>query len=102
MSRRRRKPEIPIPDNHPIEIASRSDRQYFEEHPEETQYIRAMVPGEFPYGPEDDVPAHVLVEQIQPGFRIRRGIHLFKTEQVRPFEDIPATIDGLRLMGADE
>jgi hypothetical protein len=102
MSKRHRKPEIPIPDDHPIEVASRSDRKYFEEHPEETSYIRAMVPGEFPHSPEDAAPAHVLVEQIRPGFRIRRGIHLFKTEQVRPFEDIPATIDGFRLMGADE
>jgi hypothetical protein len=102
MSKRHRKTEITIPADHPIEVASCADRKYFEEHPEATSYIRAMVPGEFPYGPKEAAPAHVHVEQIRPGFRIRRGIHLFKTEQFRPFEDIPATVDGFRLMGADE
>lgn len=102
MSKRRRKPEIRVSADHPIEVASRSDKEYFNTHPGETSRIRAMVPGEFPYAEGDVIPAHVIVEQLAPGIRIRRGIHLFKTEQVRPFEDIPATVDTLRLVGAHE
>lgn len=101
MSKKSRR-TVRVSADHPMEAACRSDREYFAQHPDETSRVRAMVPGEFPYAAGNDIPAHVMVEQIQPGFRIRRGIHLFKSEQVRPFEDIPATVDSFRLIGADE
>ena len=51
-----------------IERASELDRVYFEQHPGETEYVRPIVPGEFP--PEVDAN-NVMVTQVTPGIRVR-------------------------------
>ena len=49
------------------------DREYFERHPSETEYLRPHVPGEaWPF--EAPEATHVLVTQIVPGFRAERPL----------------------------
>jgi len=43
-----------------VEAAIAADRRYFDEHPEENEYIREFVPGEFPAAELPPIP---------PGFR---------------------------------
>ena len=46
------------------------DREYFERHPGETEYLRPVVPGET--WPFLDAPGtHVLVTRIGPGIRAK-------------------------------
>ncbi len=61
------------PDPRAGEEASAIDRIYFEEHPDETEYVREALPKEFPPSipPHDDAVRMVKVTQIAPGARIR-------------------------------
>jgi hypothetical protein len=55
----------------PIELAIEKDKKYFKDHPNEKEYIRATIPGEFlPV----EVPswAKVRVTQLTSGVRMRR------------------------------
>lgn len=66
----------PDPD---VERARARDRAWFEEHPGETAYVRASIPGEFDvrlsehiYATVDPTEiALVRVEPIAPGVRLR-------------------------------
>ena len=54
------------------------DREYFEQHPAATEYVRPYVPGEV--WPVDYAAAtHVIVTQIVPGFRTKAFIVRKKT-----------------------
>jgi hypothetical protein len=53
----RRKPEKPLMT---VDEAVAADRRYFDEHPDEEEYIREFVPGEF---------GAAELPEILPGFR---------------------------------
>jgi hypothetical protein len=63
-----------------IERASELDRLYFENNPDETEYIREIIPGEFGshvFTPEAGEPKHVRVAQLAPGVRTRKPILIY-------------------------
>jgi hypothetical protein len=60
-----------------IDAASERDRRWFEQHPDQTSYIRPRMPHEFDLSPlanGDYAPDATLVEvvQVRPGLRLRR------------------------------
>jgi hypothetical protein len=60
----------------PTAVASRLDKLFFEQHPDDTERIRPLIPGEFgaavpPPGTE------VWVTKISPDIRTRNGIIFF-------------------------
>jgi hypothetical protein len=82
------------------ETASDRDRAYFATHPGVTVYVRRRLPGEFGLAemrhPHPDL-THVEVEQVAPGFRLRRAIrlldrHSYPTGEI-PWEHAEAVID---------
>ena len=64
-----------MPETEPFMDA---DREYFEQHPNETSYERANFDDEHPYC---DGPHLVTVQEIAPGLRIRTAeeIRFFNT-----------------------
>jgi hypothetical protein len=58
-----------------VALVSEADRRWFERHPDESIYVRPMIPGEIP-GRIDpgQLDGWTLVRQIKPGFRLRRQI----------------------------
>lgn len=84
-----------------MEVASDRDRAYFAAHPDRGRYVRRRISGEF--GVHEDDPAfpraatHVEVEQVRPGFRLRRAIQVlerrsYPTGEI-PFEHAEALIE---------
>lgn len=79
---RPRRINIPPPKHAAItEAVCERDRQFFEEHPGESHYLRPYVPGEFPIevlsrmgAPMPKQDAWILVTQIVPGTRMRRDM----------------------------
>lgn len=67
----------PIPTaSDATERASEDDRLWFEAHPDQNHRIRPIVDGEFGPGHHKIKKKAVAVEQIWPGFRIRRPIDI--------------------------
>jgi hypothetical protein len=56
-----------------VELASESDRQWFEDHPGANSRIRLSIAGELPAGCNS---VFIHVEQIEPGLRIRRPVYV--------------------------
>jgi hypothetical protein len=75
-----------------IDEAVAADRRYFDEHPDEGEYIREFVPGEFGAMELPEIPegfryaTHVSVmhrEQGQPVGRYRRLMAVCEGEELR-------------------
>lgn len=49
------------------------DRAWFAAHPDRSHRVREVIPGEFPMEAPDGFVGHVVVRQMQPGFRQRLG-----------------------------
>ena len=58
-----------------VDEAVAADRQYFDEHPDEDEYIREFVPGEF---------GAAELPEIPPGFRYATHVEVFHRENGAP------------------
>jgi hypothetical protein len=70
----RGRPEIGTPSPETaaaIDKITSEDREWFEQNPGASSRTRPAAPGEFSPGMSSDCVVHVLVVQVQPGYRLR-------------------------------
>jgi hypothetical protein len=74
-SRGQLKPNMTVPERFGrlVDKVMDRDREYFEQHPGETEYLRPYVPGEL-HPLEFKDATDVLVTQISPGIRTRQPV----------------------------
>ena len=99
-SNRKQKNSITVSSDHLIAIACESDRDWFQEHADETTRIRPAVLGEIPGLGSTEEPTQVIVEQISPGIRLRRGITVYKYAPL--IRDLDAAVESLQRLAPAE
>jgi hypothetical protein len=97
----------PVQATAAMEAASDWDRAYFAAHLGRDRYVRRRLPREF--GAREDDPAfpatatHVEVQQVRPGFRLRRAIQVLERRSYPtgaiPWEHAEAFIDSALTRG---
>jgi hypothetical protein len=69
-----------------VEQAIKSDRAYFDEHPDEDSYIREFVPGEF---------GKAELPEIPDGFRYATHVERVNGEPIGRYRRLMAVCDGV-------
>ena len=84
-------PSIVPPDKQALDKAVADDKAWFAAHPNRGTRLRPEYPGELPRKrtpPEGAIEtAHILVEQIKPGVRLRTPVLLLPGSDFRDFDN---------------